>query len=256
MSLGNNIENTTKLYSGQGSLFFRLLDSDENFVGGWFNVGNCESVSFDLAVEQEEILESQSGQRSVFRKLSAKKTANISIETSNFDAEIATLGLFGTSTLEEAGAAVKTDTAYVGCAIPLDGFAESVESVTNEDETITYVEGIDYTISDSYVYITRGGSIVDGSTVVINYTKSQARVIQGLVKNEVNVAVMFTGVNTAEGDKPVRVEFFKVSLSPSQQRNLITASGVANQQIQGSVLSANRIVGTGLSKMFKEVHAV
>lgn len=257
---GNNYSYDTIPYVGSGSVLFSKIDANDKPTGGWSNIGTCNSATASLSTEALEIKETQSGKNTVTHKITTAQNGELSIETISFKPDVLKDLLFG-ELYEDAEnpSATFSDAAYLGKVVMVPGFISEITSVDSEDEMTTYVEGENYIVSDSGIEILKDQSgaanpITDGDVVVVSYTKAASQRIEGMINNNVEVAVAFTGVNVADGDKPVKAIYHKVSLTPAQQRQLISAEQEATMSITGTLLAAKYITDPTKSKLFSEEH--
>lgn len=257
---GNNHSFDTIPYVGHGSVLFSKIDANDRPTGGWSNIGTCNTATASLSTENLEIKETQSGKNTVTHKITTAQSGELSIETISFKPDVLKDLLFG-EIYDDAENATATfsEAAYTGKIMLVPGFVSEITAVESQDSMTTFVEGENYVVSDSGIEILKDQSgaanpIVDGDVIVVNYTKAASRRIEGMINNNVEVAVAFTGVNVADGDKPVKAIYHKVSLTPAQQRQLISAEQEATMSITGTLLAAKYITDPTKSKLFSEEH--
>lgn len=256
MSYGNNAFNEDLYYMGQGSVFFELLDENDQVVGDPINVGSCNTADVSLEVESQEIRETQSGQNNVMDRITRSKTGTLNLSIKNFDPSALKFGLYAEE-LKRAGETAKNivKTAKPGGTVLIDDFLKTVDSVTLSDGTTILTEGVHYVVSDSSIYFPKNQDI-DGlqaeDDVTIVCSTYAVRSLQALVKNSVYVRVTYTGVNTAKSDAPLRCRAHKLALDPMQQRALISIENEAEAGVQGTMLASRAVTGNDRSKVYEE----
>lgn len=257
MSFGNNAINQDQYYLAEGSIWFQLLDDKDRPVGDPINIGSCNSADISFEVDALDIRETQSGRNNVMQRIPRSTSGTLNLSVKNFDPKTLAFGLYADE-IKTAGETSKVITATVkpGSVHLVDGFLKTVDSIETTSATpVTLTEGVHYVVSDSYIEFLEDQG-VDGlageEEVTITCSTYAVRSLEAMVKSEVNVRVVFTGVNTSRGDAPVRVTGHKVALDPMQQRGLISIENEAEVAIQGSLLASRAITGQGLSKLYKE----
>lgn len=254
MSKGFNSIDTTVGWIGNGGILVAKLDENDRPVGGFFNVGQLSSAVLALTSSKVEMLDMVYGTLGVAKSKVVSNTGEVTLNLKSFSPEVMELALFG----EVAEDSIKTGEkytakAYPGRSIVVPGIISDVTSVTLEE--IPLVEGQDYVVSDGSIEILKDAGIEAGDEIEITYDRAAVRRVEGLTNSGVSVMIVFDGKNLAEGDKPVKVTYHKVSLSPAAQRQLVTAE-YGDQEIKGTLEVSRAVSGSGLSKMFVEEHAV
>ena len=122
-------------------------------------------------------------------------------------------------------------------------------TVTNVGATITYTEGTDYVINTAGVYITTGSTIVEASTILIDYTKKAANVMQALVNSAQEYKMVFAGLNEAQSGKAVVLTVHRFKPGAAQNISMI-GDDYASLDLPGEALSDSAITGAGLSKFY------
>lgn len=244
-----------KLYNGGGAILMSALDENDVPVGGFYNIGTCDAASISYNITSIEQKDASRGTLTTVKKIVTEKNGELTIAAKSFSADNMAMALFGTVAEDaESLGVVTTETAYLGRFIYLDGIVKSVASVTGSAGVL--VEGTDYIVNGGTLYITETANVVDGESVDVVYDRAQTRRVEALVEGSKEVAIVFEGTNVADDDKAVKVTIFKVSLSPSEQRDLISAEDFATLSINGSILASNSVTGAGESRLVKEEYAV
>lgn len=111
-----------------------------------------------------------------------------------------------------------------------------------------------YRVSGGSIEFDLAAGFIDGAEVTVVYAAKASTRLEGLINSNVNVQIIFEGMNLGEEDQAVKVTHHKVSLSPAAQRQLITTDW-GDQEIKGTLLASKAVSGSGLSKLFKEEYA-
>ncbi|MDH0145141.1 hypothetical protein N7335_01910 [Stutzerimonas stutzeri] len=255
MAFGQNFTDTTYGYIGNGGVLISKLDANDRPVGGFFNVGQLSSAILALSSEKVEMQDMVYGTLGVAKSKVIRNTGELTLNLKSSSPDVMELVLFGqvTDDVAEVGATF-TGKAYKGRSIIVHGVISAVTSVTGAAAAVLE-EGVDYVVSDGSIEFLKDGTITDGDEVTVVYDKAAVRRIEGLVNTGVNVMVVFDGKNIAENDSPVKVTYYKMSLSPAAARQLVSAD-YGDLEIKGTLLTSRAVSGTGLSKMFKEEHVI
>lgn len=251
---GNNTPETTIGWIGNGSALVARLDANDKPVGGFFNIGQMSSALLGLTSEKIEMADTQYGTLGTAMSKVIRNTGEVTLNLKSFSPEVMEMALFGETTEDaEETDVTATVLAYRGRSVVVEGVISDVTSVTNGLEEL--VEDVDYIISNGSIYINKDANIEDGDELEIVYSKAAVKRIEGFVSSSVNVMIVFDGMNLANEDKPVKVTYHKVSLSPAAQRQLIS-SEYGDQEVKGTLEVSKAVSGSRISKMFKEEHAV
>ena len=121
-----------------------------------------------------------------------------------------------------------------GEAIGLTAFA----SLTDDAGATTYVEGTDYTLDlqSGFLEFPDSTTIPAGSTVKANYAAGASEVVGAFTEPNKNYYLLFNGLNTAEGNNPVKVRAFKVRFGTMEELPLINNEDVAEYKQEGTIL--------------------
>lgn len=254
MSYGFNSPDNTIGWIGNGGTLFEVLDSNDEPIGGAMFVGQASSAAVSLSTDKVEMMDMTYGTRGVAQSKVIKNTVEFSMTIKSFNPDILALLMYGDvykdAVVPGATASVK---AFKQSNAIVPGIVSLLTSVTIRGEVEPLIEGQDYAISNGSLYFPKTSSIQDGDIVDVVYEKAAVRRIEGFTNTGVNVRITFDGTNTAADDKPVKVVYHKVSLSPAAQRQLLS-SDYADQEIKGTLLVSKAVTGAGLSKLFVEHH--
>ena len=105
--------------------------------------------------------------------------------------------------------------------------------------TTTYVEGTDYEINlaTGSIKALSTGSISDAQTVFVDYTFATYETVESVTSSAAPVRwARFEGLNTADGDKAVVVDMYKMSMKPLAELGLINEE-ITQLAVESDLLS-------------------
>lgn len=213
----------TKLYLGQGMLFIAERDTDGDDKG-FRHLGNVTQLKITNTAEVIEAKESMTGQKGIIARLTTGLKVAFSATLESFNKENLAIALRADSTdiTAETSGRVETRKAYKGLMLALErGGITSVTSIKTADDVTTYTATTDYVVYGDSIFIPATSTIVDGSSVKITYKHAAQTQIEALVNAETSYAFRFEGLNTADGNKSVILDIFKVSVDPLKELSLI-----------------------------------
>jgi hypothetical protein len=228
----------THVFSPQGLILVGARNPTTGAVTTYTDLGNAPKLSIALKTDTEILKESTSGQRLDMQRLEKGKSAEVTMELHNFDKR--TLAMLLRSSAEAvASGTVATETMPTGLvagsivklAYP---FASNI-ILTDSAGTPATVDAADYQVD------AEGGMIrmldVTGYTQPFKaaYDFAGNETMALFSQGKSGYELVFTGVNTAMGNEPMRVELYNVEFDPSENLDLITES--ANVfSLKGSML--------------------
>lgn len=224
-------------FSGQGRVYLAQRDSSGNPLNlRW--VGNVPDLKVSLSVETIEHKESHSGQRLTDLQLIKSKDGEFTCTLEELSIENLDLSLFG-QTNNVTGSTVTGETLPSGVvAGDVRLLAHQfISAVTVTDSaTATLVSGTDYKIHANQ------GAIeflnVTGFTqpFLVDYTYGNAKESAMFKSAQPEVWLRFDGINSADGNKPVIVDLYRVSISPTKDLSLIS-DDLQQFELSGRVLA-------------------
>ncbi len=210
-------------FRGQGPLMIGGRDANGKPTGLEF-VGDLESVSLTPNIERFETIENTSGSGAIGASGVKRTSYSISIGFRSVKPSHLKLALQGALTAKSAGTVTnEAHTAYLDKFTPLDHTNISSVVVTGVGGTPTYVENTDYVVhaAEGLIEFISGGTITDATPVEIDYSYAAQQHVKVAPQNA-DKFLVFNGINTANNDKRVRVELYKVQIDPGALDNLIS----------------------------------
>lgn len=206
----------TKYFRGQGPLLIEELDADGTRLGLHF-IGDVSSAQATPQVERSQVRETVSGQGRTAASLIKSVAYQIAITMRSIRKDALKLALRGV--LTDKAAASVTDEAHVARAgkfLALEHVKVSAVVVTNAGATVTYVADTDYVVhaDEGMIEILDTGAIADASDILIDYNYASQHHVKVDPKQRY-YRIVFSGMNSADNDKQVRADFYKVQLDPS-----------------------------------------
>lgn len=249
----------TKTFSGQGPL---LLAKVVNGVRqGFRQVGDAEDLSLALKTTVNEMKEHTSGQRGLLRREETEKGMDVSFKLhSTMDDD--NLAMAMRASYEKKNAGTVTDEAHLafaGCIVPTRYISITDDNtliVKSGDGLTTYDKGDDYTVYDHGIEIVEGGAIGTADTgsgvaIKIAYGYAAQTIFQGLTEAAADYCLRFEGMNTADDNKPVVVEVFKVGTDVLKQFGMIVDKSTPFEISGSAIMDTSRTTGSKFYELIK-----
>lgn len=251
------------LYNG-GAAYVGLLDTADKVVGGFRPFGYCSALEIQASDTKEQLRSSISGPSVVAEEVTSQRDVTLTMTIENLSPENAALGLHGelSSTVKESGR-VEVKEGFLGRPTPLDysidfSAGATAPVITNEDGTVTYVEGTHYVLNQGSVYWLIEQPVVDpfvdGDNFEITYDTNASKTVEAFVKSTINVQIYIEAFNQSRDNAPNKYWIYKVSIDPSSAYSVLNTDGFTTLEITGTVLESKAVQGSGVSKMFKQVN--
>ena len=226
-------------FSGQGRVYLAQRDANGNPLDlHW--VGNVPDLKITLNVETIEHKESYSGQRLTDLQLIKAKDGEFSCTLEDFSVENLELTLYGvtnTVTFGTVTGEVLPPVVTTGSTLLLAH--QFVSNVTIKDATFKTLPAAQYTVlanQGAIVFndITTGGPYTQPFKVSYDY--GAAKQVAMFRSAQPEVWLRFDGINTADGNKPVIVDLYRVAINPTKDLSLISED-LQRFELSGRVLA-------------------
>lgn len=238
-----------------GTLYAYDLDSNDAQQGKARSLGFCEGIDLSFETSEIALYSSNFGPRAKVRENIIEQNVNIQIILRDVSPENAALALFGTSTSNTAAVGVvETHTAYLGGIVALDGIIDAegtAPTVTSDDGGTDYTEGTDYEVNQGSIYILETGTITDAEVIKVTYDQIATETVEGILDAVKQVGLYFEGENISENGEIVKVDIYKVSLSPTDNYSIMSSEDFVTLTLNGAVLESKAAKGT--SKYYREI---
>jgi len=228
-------------FSGQGRVYIGARDSNGNPQGLSF-VGNVPELKVSLSVETLEHQESTSGQRLTDLQLIKTKKGEFSCTLEELIAVNLSLALYG-STVEQTSGSVTAESipnpTTVGSLYLLA--KQNVSSVVVKDSSATpkTLPSTQYSLNAKHgsLSITNkstGGPYVEPFKIDYAYGTAQSTALftQPLPERWVR----FEGLNTADSNREVVIDLYRVAINPAKELSIITDE-LLKFELSGQVLA-------------------
>jgi hypothetical protein len=242
-------------FSGQGRVYIGTRDSNGNPQAmRW--IGNVPELKVSLNVETIEHKESYSGQRLTDLQLIKGKDGEFSCSVEDFNIQNLELTLYGQTSSVTAGTvtneALPTGATAGGVYLLANQFVSSVVVKDSAASPATLVAGTDYKVHADQ------GAIellnVSGFTqpFKVDYSYGAAKRLAMFKSGQPEVWLRFDGLNTADSNRRVIVDLYRVVLSPSKDFSLI-GDDIQKFELSGRVLADTTKSDTGPLGLFGRV---
>ncbi|CAG2149421.1 MULTISPECIES: phage tail tube protein [Burkholderiaceae] len=236
-------------FSGQGRVYIGARDAAGNPQGLNF-VGNVPELKVSLSVETLEHQESTSGQRLTDLQLIKTKKGEFACTLEELIAVNLSLALYGT-TVEQTSGTVTSE------ALPNPVIAgslyllakQNVSSVVVKDSSATpkTLPAVQYSLNAKHGSLsitdkTTGGPFVEPFKVDYAYGAAQSTALftQPLPERWVR----FEGLNTADSNREVVIDLYRVAINPAKELSIITEE-LLKFELSGQVLADTQKSATG-----------
>lgn len=206
----------SKYFRGQGKLFLGARDAAGNPVGLTF-IGDLTSAEITPQVERDEVIENVTGSGGVGASWIRRSAFQIAIVMRSIRKDHLAAALQG-QLVDKASSDVTDEehTAILGAFSRLEHTNVSNVEITDEEGNVTYVAGEDYVLypAEGMIEWLADGDISDEEAVLVTYDYAAQYHVPSSPNNEPKYLV-FAGKNTADGDRSVRCEAYRVKLDPA-----------------------------------------
>jgi hypothetical protein len=232
-------------FLGKGQFSIQKYTETNNFR--W--VGNVTDVKKKTT---EKVIKLPSGSTGgTYASVSIVELVQLEIHFRDFNVENLALGLRGTASEIATGSIVnEAHVAHLGKIVRLANIAPTVVVVTNVAGTTTYVSGTDYEVRPGGLLIIETGTIVEASTIHVDYTYPKHNIIEALTESGAFYKALFEGNNQGNEGKEIVVDFWKCQFGLAAEIGLIT-NEFGDLVILADVLEDSSKFGTGISKYYK-----
>lgn len=212
-------------FSGQGRVFVGPRTSAGN-AGALRWVGNVPDLKISLSVETLEHKESYSGQRLTDLQLIKSKDGEFSCTLEDFSRKNLELALFGETEAVSSGTvtneALPEGVAAGEIRLLARQFVSSVVVRDSAGTPAVLTEGTHYRVHAAQGAIEFLSVGTFTQPFLVDYAYGAAERVGMFRAPQPEVWVRFDGVNTADANKPVIVDLYRVSLQPTQDLSLIS----------------------------------
>lgn len=218
----------TEYYMGQGMVFIGTKDATTGEPQGLRHLGNVTDLKLSLKTNVLELKEAMTGQRGLAKRLTTEVGASFAATLESLNRDNLAVALRGDATAVTGSTVVKqTFKAFKGTVLKLAHIGISAVTVYDAATGLTpYTVATDYTVNDNNISIPTTGAIASadsgsGVDVKVSYTYAAQDKVEAFSTGEKEYYVYFDGLNTANENKSVVVEIYKVAMDPLKELALI-----------------------------------
>lgn len=244
-------------FSGQGRVYLATRDANGNPLSlRW--VGNVPDLKVSLNVETIEHKESYSGQRLTDLQLIKSKDGEFSCTLEDISVENLELSLYGTTSSTNSGS-VSNEQLAAGVAagdtrLLANPFVSSV-SITDSSGTPKTLPSAQYTVHENQGAITFNDITAGGpytQPFKVSYTRGASKRVAMFRSAQPEVWLRFDGLNTADDNKPVILDLYRVAINPTKDLSLISDE-LQRFELSGRVLADVTKVNDALLGQFGRI---
>lgn len=228
-------------FSGQGRVYIGARDAAGNPQGLSY-VGNVPELKVSLSVETLEHQESTSGQRLTDLQLIKTKKGEFACTLEELIATNLSLALYGATA--DQGTGTVTAEALPNPVTPGSLYLlnyQNVSTVVVKDSSATpqILPAAQYSVNEKHGSIsildaTTGGPYVEPFTV--DYAYATAQVTAMFTQPLPERWVRFEGLNTADSNREVVIDLYRVAINPAKELSVIT-DDLLKFELSGQVLA-------------------
>lgn len=225
-------------FSGQGQVYVATGYTSGTNATGFRDLGNVPALRLTLETDTLEHKESRTGQRLTDLRLTRERRAGVTMTLESFSKANLMMLLFGTTDSAIAGTATAEafPTVVVGDKVALvHPLVNAVTTITNAAGSTPLVLGTDYSIDKTGGIVTILSTAITAQPYKATYTYFAEDIVPMFESAPVERFVRFSGMNTANADKPVVVELYRVVFDPVSGLDLINDE-FGQFELVGSVL--------------------
>jgi hypothetical protein len=242
-------------FSGQGRVYIGQRDTSGNPLAlRW--LGNVPELKVSLNVETIEHKESYSGQRLTDLSLIKGKDGEFMCAVEDFSIENLELTLYGQTSSVTAGTvtaeALPTGATAGGIYLLANQFVSSVVVKDSAGTPATLTEGTHYKVHADQGAIELLNVTGFTQPFRVDYSYGAAKRLAMFKSGQPEVWLRFDGLNTADGNKRVIVDLYRVVLNPSKDFSLI-GDEIQRFELSGRVLADTTKSDTGPLGLFGRV---
>jgi hypothetical protein len=242
-------------FSGQGRVYIGQRDSNGNPLAlRW--LGNVPSLKIQLKTETMEHKEAYSGQRFTDLQLIKSKDGEFSATVEDFSLENLELTLYGQTSAVAAGTvtneALPTGAVAGSLYLLANQFVSAVTVKDSGSTPATLVSGTDYKVHPEQGAIELLNVTGFTQPFKVDYSYGAAKRLAMFKTAQPEVWLRFDGLNTADSNKRVIVDLYRVVLDPTKDFSLV-GDDIQKFELDGRVLADLSKSDTGPLGMFGRV---
>ena len=240
---------SNRSFIGGGTIYLREKGAD----AGLQSVGNSDDFSFAINEDKKSQRNFQQAGGGNIASQSAITDVTATINGLSFQPNALAIALRSlVNTVAASAVVAEVGKGYLNSFMKFAKIPDmaSAVTITNTGAAVTYIEGTDYFLKNTGIFIPATGSaITDKLALEYTYTSLESYNIQGITRAAVEYEIVFDGVNDADNGKAVAVQCHKVKFSPSSALALISED-YGSLPMNFEVLADTDKNGTSISQYF------
>lgn len=227
------------IFRGQGHVFIGDTDANGNPINLQY-AGDISAFNITPNISRGNHLESGSGARAEIASWNESVQFSLAITSHSIKPAHLAKILQGVATSITGNTVTdESHPAYHDAFVALDHTNISAVTVTDVGGVQTFVADTDYIVhaDEGLIEILSTGAITDGETIEVDYTFATQSHVTTDPGNS-TVSIVLAGKNTADSDKQVRIELYKVKLDTGAMGGITT--GAAASTINGTIQKDTR----------------
>lgn len=244
-----------KYFSGQGKVYIGEIDPATNKPKGFIHVGNAPALKIAFKTDTEDLYESMSGNQLLAKRISRKKTADVTLQIQNLSKENLAIALYGTNAaVTGSTATAESQVAFLGTDVALayPSVSAVVVKGTGAKSAKTYVLDKNYTVDAAFGTIRLfsdaeqiAAAAVDKITandiLAIDYTYAAHSKITAFSGTAKEYVLRFEGINTANDGSKFLVTVHRFVPDPLKDWSLIADKAGEIEFSGGALADSNRV---------------
>lgn len=208
-------------FIGGGTIYFK----EKGAAAALMSVGNSDTLTF--AINEDKKTQRNYQQQGGGNIASQSSITDVTASLNGLSLQPNALALALRSlvnTVASATVSSEAHTSYLDGFIPFTKLPDTDQAitVTGSGGTPTYVEGTDYQVKNSGIFIPSNSGITDATAIEVNYNSLESYTIEGITRAAVEYEIFFDGFNDADNGKAVTVKCHTVKFSPASALDLIS----------------------------------
>lgn len=236
-------------YLGSGKVYVRVVGA----AAGLRFVGNVTDLTFNVTEDNKELKDRTQPGGGTYNEVRRIGAVEATIKMTDFSPENMAMAAYGAASAITAGAVTnEPHTAYrggfVSTQFPIDTTQTVTVNAAGSPATL-YAANTDYIVRGGGLEIPDTSTIVDASSIVVDYTKKAGDKVEALVAAAQEYEFVFDGLNEARSGKSVKITAHRVKFGPAQALALLSEE-YGELEVRGKLLKDTTKNGTTISQYF------
>lgn len=209
-------------FRGQGILKLAEYDPLTDVLGGFRKVGNVPMLKVSPSVTKLEHEEDQSGLNLVDGTWYLSPKLAISFDLEAYNASNISLALWGNKTVNTASSFTNRAVDHVAAGFDYEFGRPGAVIVSMTDSASTAITADKYTVNTDGTFTFTGDLTALVMPLKLSGTESANTTIGVMSDNKKEVALIFAGLNAADGNRPATIKIPRISMSPTKDMEWVS----------------------------------